>query len=190
MRKCPRPHLRQEPLTSCCPSLARVKSQDSTGESETLKTNTHRQPSWASVRSDPSCLSHQERKVCSVVQYHWHISLPTSLGLWAVLKPNQITFLDTIFFSSHTAYWFSSHLFDSCVSFSFPQSSLYQPQIGTLSLGSTLTPQLSWLQPPSLSWWLPNQVSEPRTAPQTLFYLVYWLFPLRCVTEILLLFSR
>ena len=134
--------------------------------------------------------SHQDRKVFSVVQYHWHISLPTSLGLWAVLKPNQITFLDTIFSSSHTAYWFSSHLFDSCFSFSFPQSSLYQPQKSTLSLGSILTPQLSWFQPPSLSWWLPNQDSEPRSAPQTLFYLVYWLFPLRCLTEILLLFSR
>ena len=41
MRKCPRPQLRREPLTSRCPSLARVKSQGSAAENETLQTHTH-----------------------------------------------------------------------------------------------------------------------------------------------------
>lgn len=42
---------------------------------------------------------------------------------------------------------------------------------------------LSWLQPPSLPWHLPNQYSEPRSAPQTLLYVAYWMSLLRCLTE-------
>lgn len=84
--------------------------------------------------------SQQERKLFSIAQYNWHISLPTSPGLQAALEPVWITFLETVFFSTHTAYWFPSCLSDSCLSFSFPESFLYLPQKNTLSLGSTLTP--------------------------------------------------